>query len=88
LIKIDDNLEFIRDRVENDKFKAMALMIQSDVGHYYQETRTWAEYLKEWSKKPDEQAYIKYSGNSSYFSYNEFINSFILNTDEKKVLVE
>ncbi|HFR3592415.1 TPA: hypothetical protein ACHVDF_002070 [Streptococcus suis] len=88
LIKIDDNLKFIRDRVENDKFKAMALMIQSDVGHYYQETRTWAEYLKEWSKKPDEQAYIKHSGNSSYFSYNEFINSFILNTDEKKVLVE
>ena len=88
LIKIDDNLTFIRDRVENDKFKAMALMIQSDVGHYYQETRTWAEYLKEWSKKPDEQAYIKYSGGNSYFSYNEFINRFILNTDEKKVLVE
>ena len=88
LIKIDDNLTFIRDKVENDKFKAMALMIQSDVGHYYQETRTWAEYLKEWSKKPDEQAYINYSGGNSYFSYNEFINRFILNTDEKKVLVE
>lgn len=88
LIKIDDNLEFIRDRVANDKFKAMALMIQSDVGHYYQETRTWAEYLKEWSKKPDEQAYINYSGSSSSFSYNEFINRFILNTDEKKVFVE
>ena len=43
LIKIDDDLEFIRDRVDNDKFKAMALMIQSDVGHYYQETRTWAD---------------------------------------------
>lgn len=88
LIKIDDNLEFIRDRVANDKFKVMALMIQSDVGHYYQETRTWAEYLKEWSKKPDEQAYIKYSESSSSFSYNEFINRFILNTDEKKVFVE
>lgn len=88
LIKIDDDLEFIRDRVDNDKFKAMALMIQSDVGHYYQETRTWAEYLKEWSKKPDEQAYIKYSGGSSYFSYNEFINRFVLNNDEKRVLIE
>lgn len=88
LIKIDDDLEFIRDRVDNDKFKAMALMIQSDVGHYYQETRTWAEYLKEWSKKPDEQAYIKYSGGNSYFSYNEFINRFILNNDEKRVLIE
>ena len=88
LIKIDDDLEFIRDRVDNDKFKAMALMIQSDVGHYYQETRTWAEYLKEWSKKPDEQAYIKYSGGNSYFSYNEFINRFVLNNDEKRVLIE
>ncbi len=88
LIKIDDKLEFIRDRVANDKFKVMALMIQSDIGNYYQETRTWAEYLKEWSKKPDEQAYIKYSGSSSSFSYNEFINKFILNTDEKKVFVE
>lgn len=88
LIKIDDDLEFIRDRVDNDKFKAMALMIQSDVGHYYQETRTWAEYLKEWSKKPDEQAYIKYSGGSSSFSYNEFINRFVLNNDEKRVLIE
>lgn len=88
LIKIDDNLEFIRDRVDNDKFKAMALMIQSDIGHYNQETRTWAEYLKEWSKKPDEQVHIRYSETSSYFSYNEFINRFILNTDEKKVLVE
>lgn len=88
LIRIDDNLEFISDRVENDKFKAMALMIPSDVGHYYQETRTWAEYLKEWSKKPDEQAYIKYSGSRSYFSYNDFINRLVLNTDEKKMLVE
>ena len=88
LIKIDDDLEFIRDRVDNDKFKAMALMIQSDVGHYYQETRTWAEYLKEWSKKPDEQAYIKYFGGSSSFSYNEFINRFVLNNDEKRVLIE
>lgn len=88
LIKIDDNLEFIRDRVANDKFKVMALMIQSDVGHYYQETRTWAEYLKEWSKKPDKQVYIKYSGSTSSFSYNEFINRFVLNTDEKKVYVE
>ena len=88
LIKIDDNLEFIRDRVDNDKFKAMALMIQSDIGHYNQETRTWAEYLKEWSKKPDEQVHIRYSETSSYFSYNEFINRFILNTDEKKVLVK
>lgn len=88
LIKIDDSLEFIRDRVANDKFKVMALMIQSDVGHYYQETRTWAEYLKEWSKKPDERVYIKYSRSSSYFSYNEFINRFVLNTDEKKVFVE
>lgn len=88
LIKIDDDFEFIRDRVDNDKFKAMALMIQSDVGHYYQETRTWAEYLKEWSKKPDEQAYIMYSGGSSSFSYNEFINRFVLNNDEKRVLIE
>lgn len=88
LIKIYDDLEFIRDRVDNDKFKAMALMIQSDVGHYHQETRTWAEYLKEWSKKPDEQAYIMYSGGSSYFSYNEFINRFVLNNDEKRVLIE
>lgn len=88
LIKIDDDLEFIRDRVDNDKFKSMALMIQSDVGHYYQETRTWAEYLKEWSKKPDEQAYIKCSGGNSYFSYNEFINRFVLNNDEKRVLIE
>ena len=88
LIKIDDDLEFIRDRVDNDKFKAMALMIQSDVGHYYQETRTWAEYLKEWSKKPDEQAYIMYSGGRSSFSYNEFINRFVLNNDEKRVLIE
>lgn len=88
LVKIDDNLNFIRDRIENDKFKAMALMIQLNVGHCYEETRTWAEYLKEWSKKPDEQVCIKYSGSNSYFSYNEFINKFILNTDEKKVLVE
>ena len=88
LIKIDDDLEFIRDRVDNDKFKAMALMIQSDVRHYYQETRTWAEYLKEWSKKPDEQVYIMYSGGSSSFSYNEFINRFVLNNDEKRVLIE
>ena len=45
-------------------------------------------YLKEWSKKPDEQAYIKYSGGSSSFSYNEFINRFVLNNDEKRVLIE
>lgn len=62
LKEIDDNIEFLQNRIENDKFKAMALLIQSDIGTYYQETRTWAENLKAWSKNPYEQKYIKYCG--------------------------
>lgn len=88
LEKIDENTKFINSRIENDKFEAMALMIQSDVGQYYQETRTWSVYLKEWSKKPNERTYIKYSEGISNFSYDEFINRFVLNNDEKKALVE
>ena len=88
LEKIDENTKFINSRIENDKFEAMALMLQSDVGQYYQETRTWSMYLKEWSKKPNERIYINYSGVSSNFSYDEFINRFVLNNDEKKALVE
>lgn len=87
LKEIDDDINFINSRIDNDKFKAMALMVRSDVGHY-KETRTWAEYLKEWSKNPDNNAYIKYSGNSSSFSYDEFINNFILNNDDNKALLE
>ena len=88
LKKIDDDINFINSRIDNDKFKAMALMVPLDVGHYYKETRTWAEYLKEWSKNTDNKVHIKYSGTSSPFSYNEFIDKFILNTDENKELVE
>ncbi len=88
LKKIDDNIEFLKNRIENDKFKVMALFIQSDIGTYYQETRTWAEHLKEWSKNPDERKYIRYSGGSSNFSYDEFINQYVLNSEDKKALVD
>ncbi len=88
LKKIDDEINFINSRIDNDKFKAMALIVRSDVRPYYNETRTWAEYLKEWSKNKDNKVHIKYSDNSSSFSYNEFINNFILNNDENKALLE
>ena len=88
LKEIDDNIEFLQNRIENDKFKVMALLIRSDIGTYTQEARTWAEYLKEWSKNPDEQKYIRYSGGSFYFSYDEFINQCVLNSKDKKALVD
>lgn len=87
LKKNDDNIELLKNRIENDKFKVMALLIRSDIGTYDQEARTWAEYLKEWSKNPDEQKYIRCSGGSFYFSYNEFINRYVLNSEDKKALV-
>ena len=88
LKEIDDNIEFLQNRIENDKFKVMALFIQSDINMYTQEARTWAEYLKEWSKNPDEKKYIRYSGESLSLSYDGFINRYILNSEDKKALVD
>ena len=88
LKEIDDNIEFLQNRIENDKFKVMALLIQSDIGTYYQEARTWAENLKAWSKNPYEQKCIKYCGGSLYCSYDEFINRYVLNSEDNKVLVD
>ena len=47
-----------------------------------------AQFLKDWSKNPDNSINIEYSGGSSSWTYNTFVDRFILTDSEKKALVE
>lgn len=88
LEKIDENIKFINSRIANDKFEAMALIISSDVRPYDYQNKTMAQFLKDWSKNPDNSINIEYSGGRSSCTYNTFVDRFILTDSEKKALVE
>ena len=79
---------FINSRIANDKFEAMALMISTDVRLYDYQNKTMAQFLKDWSKNPDNSISIEDSGESSSCTYNTFVDRFILTDSEKKALVE
>lgn len=87
IVKINERIKFINNRLENDKFEAMALMISADVNLDSCQSTTWAEFLKNWSQNPDETFGINSPKGTQIFSYNDFINRFILVDDEKKVII-
>lgn len=88
LEKIDENIKFINSRIANDKFEAMALMISTDVRPHNNQSKTMSQFLKDWSQNPDTSFDIKYPSGSQYFTYNDFLNRYVLTDDEKKALVE
>lgn len=88
LENIEEDIKFINNRIENDKFDVMALIISSDVRPYNYPNKTMAQFLKDWSKNPDNSINIEYSGGSSSWTYNTFVDRFILTDSEKKALVE
>lgn len=88
LEKIDENIKFINSRIANDKFEAMTLMISTDVRPYNNQFKTMPQFLKDWSQNPGTSFYINYPNGSQYFTYNDFLNKYILTDDEKKSLVE
>ncbi|MCT7826526.1 MAG: hypothetical protein N4Q90_05995 [Lactobacillus iners] len=88
LENIEEDIKFINNRIENDKFDVMALIISSDVRPYNYPNKTMAQFLKDWSKNSDNSINIEYSGGSSSWTYNTFVDRFILTDSEKKALVE
>lgn len=87
LKELNQRIDFINSRFENDKYDAMALMIPvgvrlSNVGEY-----SWSEHLKNWSKDKSKNYYISYDGGSSGYNYEQFLNRFVLNSTEKKQIV-
>lgn len=88
LEKIDENIRLINSRIENDKFEAMALMISADVRPYNNQYKTMPQFLKEWSQTPDNSVSIQYPNGSQYYTYNSFVDGYILTDNEKKALVE
>lgn len=88
LEKIDATIKFINSRIGNDKFKAMALMIVTDVRPYDSQSKTMWQFLKDWSQNPDNSFKIDYLSGNGYFTYKDFLNRFVLTDDEKKGLVK
>lgn len=88
LKNIEDDIKFINNRIENDKFDVMALIVSADVRPYNYQKNTMSQFLKDWSKNPDKSINIEYSGGSRYCTYNTFVDEFILTDSEKKALVE
>lgn len=88
LIKINERIDFINSKIENDKFKAMALMISANVSSANSGERSWNELLRFWSENPEQQINIRTPSFSSHFTYDRFINEFILTNCERKALIE
>ena len=88
LEKINENVKFINSRIENDKFEAMALIISADVRPYNSQYKTMPQFLKEWSQTPDNSVTIQYPSGSQSYTYNNFVDRYVLTDDKKKALIE
>ena len=82
-------IENIKNRIYNNQFEAMALMIHADVSLYDGANgKTWAEILKEWSEKPNDNKRIcKDNSYQGTFIYNSFLNTYIFTDQKKKELI-
>lgn len=82
-----ERINDIKNKVINDKFELMATMIPSNVSPYYSNEHTWAEFLRIWSKK-NEEVLIYDSGSKIRYNYNRFVDKYILNTEERRSILE
>ncbi|WP_050747990.1 hypothetical protein [Peptoniphilus sp. oral taxon 386] len=91
---VSDELNFLNGRDKNSKFEAMASMVSPNVCRYeYDNSSSWAEFLKDKSLNPDCSFRISYlyTGNNSTwddFNYKTFIEKFVLTTQERKDVVD
>ena len=87
--KIITDINIIKDKIENNKFELMALMIPSNISlNGNQSSTPWSEILKSWSEEKSQlkSIYINY-GNNSY-DYNQFLETYILTSKERKDTID
>lgn len=88
VIELQEEITLINER---NKFEAMALMIPADVRirlKDYQESKTWAECLKEWSKDKEKSYYIYFQYTENEYKYEEFVNNCIATTNERETKIK
>ncbi len=87
--KIITDINIIKDKIENNKFELMALMIPSNISlNGNQSSTPWSEILKSWSEEKSQlkSIYVNY-GNNSY-DYNQFLETYILTSKERKDTID
>lgn len=82
LKEANERIEFLLNRIENNKYEAMALMIPASVKLNSDEKRAWSEVLKEWSKEEDNR-YVE----GSYLNYRMFCEKYVFRDKEKIELI-
>ena len=85
LKEINEKINYLENRFENDKFEAMALMIPTDFYFDNQEYSTWSKLLKSWSsdRETSKEIYSRHRDVSSS-NYDSFVQKYVL-TDKKAV---
>lgn len=87
LKEINEKINYLENRFENDKFEAMALMIPTDLYFDDREYTTWSELLKSWSSERETSKQIDSRFRIvSASNYDSFVKQYIL-TDNKAVEV-
>lgn len=84
--KLQERIVFLNDRIESNKFEAMALLLPANVCLDNQDGKTWAEKLKEWSGNKDKLEYIRYNQLNSY-NYEDFVEKYITTTEHNKSII-
>lgn len=84
-----EQITLINSKAVDNKFELMATMIPASVSLYNSNNEPWGKFLQEWSKNPTKSENIRYSGGSwNYFDYDDFLNRFITNTEDKRDTIE
>lgn len=85
---IIQKIRILKSSIVADKYEAMALCIPSDVSLNYDQGKTWPKLLKEWNENPDISFSIKYSSNTEIFTYEKFVERFILINNDTSSLIK
>ena len=89
LEEINEKINFLKNRFENDIFEALALRIPSDLYFKDGEDITWSQLLKSWSSEKEKERNIdaprRYISSSNY---DTFIKEYILTDDKTIKLIE
>lgn len=88
LENIEEEIKSINSRIENDQFKAMALMTSAFARPQGNQNKTIVQFLRDWSKTPDTTIIIYHQRGNQYMNYQSFVDNYILTDSEKKALVE
>lgn len=87
--QLKDRIEDVQNRVEKNKYEAIALSLPSYVRVYERNNKTVSQFIEDWSNNKNNSYRISSGyGDYEYYTFQSFLDEFIFSDEEKKKKIE